>query len=180
MSRFGKLPLKVPSGVTITISDGIVSVQGPKGKIERKLPRQAVVRVAGDEVFVENRNESKLALALQGTMKAHINNMIKGVTQGWRKELELVGSGYRAEVRGRELVLAIGYSHPVVFAAPDAVDFKVEKSKITVEGIDKDIVGQISAEIRATRKPDPYKGKGIKYIDEVIRRKAGKQTAKTA
>lgn len=180
MSRFGKLPVTIPQGVTVDVVDSSVKVTGPKGSLSRILPRQVKVAIAENEASVTIKNESKASLSLQGTIKAHINNMIAGVTQGWKKELELVGSGYRAEVRGRDLILNVGYSHPIEFKAPEGINFSVEKTKITVEGIDKDVVGQLSALIRETRKPEPYKGKGVKYINEVVRRKAGKQAAKTA
>lgn len=180
MSRFGKLPVAVPSGVEITVADRIVTVKGPKGSLNRNFPRRVSVKVDQGEAKVEIKSDSKESLAQQGTIRSHLVNMIQGVTTGWTKEMEMVGSGYRAEVRGRELVLNIGYSHPVIITAPEGIIFGVEKTKITVSGIDKEVVGQISAEVRAVRPPEPYKGKGIKYIDEVIRRKAGKQAAKTA
>lgn len=178
MSRFGKLPILIPKGVTVEVSEDTVKVTGAKGSLERKLPRSSKVVVEESEAVVKLGSSSKLALALQGTTRAHIANMVHGVSEGWKKELELVGSGYRAELRGKDLVLNVGYSHPINITAPEGITFAVEKSKITVSGIDKDVVGQISAKIRETRKPDPYKGKGVKYVDEVIRRKAGKQAAK--
>lgn len=180
MSRFGSLPVSIPQAVTVEVADGSVKVTGPKGILTRALPRQVQVVIADGQVKAEIKNQNKQGLSLQGTIKAHITNMLKGVTEGWSKELELVGSGYRAEVRGKDLILNIGYSHPVEFKAPEGVTFAVEKNKITVSGSDKDVVGQLAARIRETRKPDPYKAKGVKYVDEVIRRKAGKQAAKAA
>ena len=180
MSRFGQLPVLLPKEVKVETLGNVLKVTGPKGSLERKLPHGVTVVLENDEAKVEIKGSNKQYKSLQGTLKSHLTNMVQGVTKGWVKELELVGSGYRAEVRGKELVLNIGYSHPINFDSPEGVSFKVEKSKITVEGMDKDIVGQIAAQIRETRKPDPYKAKGVKYIDEFIRRKAGKQAAKTA
>lgn len=180
MSRFGQLPVQLPKDVKIETQGNTIKVTGPKGTVEKKIANRVNVVVESDLVKVSIKGESKQLKALQGTTKSHISNMVEGVTKGWVKELELAGSGYRAEVRGKELVLNVGHSHPINFVAPDGIAFKVEKTKITVEGVDKDEVGQIAALIRETRKPDPYKAKGVKYIDEIIKRKAGKQAAKTA
>ncbi len=179
MSRFGKLPVSVPAGVEVTLTPGQVVVKGPKGTIERDLPRRVQVVKDGNELKVSTKSSTKFALSLVGTTRSHLVNMVHGVTQGWSKELEMVGSGYRAEVQGKNLVLSVGHSHPVTVTAPENINFGVEKMKIIVSGIQKDIVGQISAKVREVRPPEPYKGKGIHYIDEVIRRKPGKQAAKT-
>jgi large subunit ribosomal protein L6 len=180
MARFGKLPVLLPDGVEAKIERDTISIKGPKGELTRKIHRVILVEKEGQSIVVKTKKESKEALSLQGTTRSHILNMIKGVTLGWSKALEIVGAGYRAEVNNRNLVMHIGYSHPVVIEAPEGVNFKVEKSVITVEGIDKDAVGQTAAIIRSKRKPEPYKGSGIKYQDEIIRRKAGKQATKAA
>jgi large subunit ribosomal protein L6 len=180
MSRIGKLPIKLPEGVTLEVFSQKVKVVGPRGTIERNLVKGITVEKNDlDQYVVLAKGNSKGVHALHGTMRAHIANMVKGVSDGWIKSLEMVGTGYRAESSGNTLILTIGYSHPVKIEAPDGISFKVEKSDITVEGYDKEMVGEIAAKIRAARPPEPYKGKGIKYKDEVIRRKAGK-AAKTA
>ncbi len=178
MSRFGKLPITIPTGVTIQVTDQTLSVNGPKGTLSRDLPQGVSIAVDGLTASVLGKNESKVVSANQGTTRAHLINMMTGVTTGWSKQLEIVGAGYRAEVKGQDLVMQIGYSHPVIINAPQGLTFKVEKSIVTVEGSDKEIVGHVSALVRASRPPEPYKGSGIKYTTEVIRRKAGKQAAK--
>lgn len=180
MSRFGKLPVQLPQGVTVEVNGETLKVTGPKGTVTRQIARGVDIKIEGSEATVTVKGNNKQAMSNQGTVKSHLFNMVKGVTEGWQIKLEIVGSGYRAEVRGKELVLNIGYSHPISFEAPENVTFKVEKTIVTVEGIDKEVVGQLAAKIRETRKPDPYKAKGVKYVDEIIRRKPGKQAAKTA
>lgn len=180
MSRFGKLPVEVASGVQTEISDSQVKVSGPKGNLLLSLPYGITVKQDGSSLTVEKKGNSKQMLAHQGTTRSHLVNMVEGVAKGWQKQLELIGSGYRAEVRGRDLILTVGYSHPITISAPEGITFSVEKTVVTVSGADRAVVGQIAAQIRATREPDPYRGKGVKYVDEVIRRKAGKQAAKTA
>ncbi len=179
MARFGKLPIQIISGVTVEINPGQVKITGPKGSLEKATPGVSVLE-KDNLIEVKRKGTDKKSLSLQGTTRSHIANMVKGVTEGWSKTLEIVGAGYRGEVKGNQLILNIGYSHPVIVEAPLGISFKLEKSIITVEGADKDIVGQVAANVRAVRKPEPYKGKGIKYTDEVIRRKAGKQAAKAA
>lgn len=174
MSRIGKLPIKLPEGVSLEIERSTVSVKGPKGELEKKYPRELMIEEKDGVLTVSVKKETPKSKALHGTFRSLIANMVKGVSEGWKKELELVGTGYRAEVTGNKLILAIGYSHPVEIEAPEGITFKVEKSDLTVEGIDKEVVGEISAKIRAVRPPEPYKGKGIKYKDEVVRRKPGK------
>src|SRR3989304_5151438 len=173
-----KKPIPIPEGVTVEISGTKVDVTGPKGTLSKKFSRLAVTEVKDGNVLVSTKGKTKAAMAVWGTVRPIISSMIDGVTKGWTKELELVGTGYRAEVQGNTLVLTVGYSHPINIEAPEGISFKVEKTFITVEGADKELVGQISANIRKVRPPEPYKGKGIKYKDEVIRRKAGK-AAKT-
>jgi len=174
MSRIGKLPVILPETVEISVSDGTVYIKGPKGELKRKLPREIKVEIDNKKVLVKRKGNSKTARAMHGTWRAIIANMAKGVSEGWSKQLELVGTGYRAEGSERDLTLAIGYSHPVEIKAPEGISFSIQKTLITVEGIDKELVGQVAAKIRNVRPPEPYKGKGIKYIDEVVRRKPGK------
>ncbi|OGM22030.1 50S ribosomal protein L6 [Candidatus Woesebacteria bacterium RIFCSPLOWO2_01_FULL_39_21] len=179
MARFGKLPVNIPEGVKIETLDGVIKVTGSKGETERKLPKKVTVKIDRNILYIESKGKDKQTLSLQGTIRSHIINMITGVTIGWKKTLELVGSGYRAEVRGKDLVLTVGFSHPVKITAPEKIGFSLSKNIINVEGIDLETVSETAAKIRHVRKPEPYKGKGIKYIDEVIRRKAGKAAAKT-
>lgn len=179
MSKIGKQPVKLPDGVKVTISGSVIELTGPKGTLALSIPQRIAVEEKDGELVVSAKGQDKATMALHGTYRSLINNMAKGVTEGWKKELELVGTGYRAEVSGVDLKLAIGYSHPVVIKAPEGITFKVEKSIITIEGADKELVGLIAARVRGVRPPEPYKGKGIKYIDEEVRRKPGK-AAKTA
>lgn len=175
MSKVGQLPITIPNGVTVEISGGNVLVSGPKGKLEFNFKKDLLdVKIEEGKVVVTPKKDSKIARSAWGTTRMIISNHIKGVTEGWKKQLELVGTGYRSEVQGNTLVLTVGYSHPVKIEAPEGITFKVEKSVINVDGIDKQVVGQVSANIRASRPPEPYKGKGVKYVGEVIRRKAGK------
>lgn len=181
MSRIGKLPIIIPQGVSVDMDKNVVSVKGPKGSLERKFPKTVSINKKDDTVSVVVSNPDSIAgRSIHGTSRALIANMVEGVDKGFVKKLELVGSGYKAEVRGDELVLNVGYSHPVTINAPKDVTFKVEKSLITIEGIDKEKVGFITAKIRAVRPPEPYKGKGILYQGEKVRRKAGKAAATTA
>lgn len=179
MSKIGRLPITIPAGVTIEVTGAKVQITGPKGTMSENLPRGVEVKVADGVADVSVKGRSKSDMSIHGTIRSLINNDVYGVTSGWVKKLELVGTGFRAEVSGSTLSLTVGYSHPVKIEAPDGITFKIEKNVVTVEGIDKEKVGQTSAEIRAVRPPEPYKGKGIKYTDEVIRRKAGKAAAKT-
>ena len=174
MSKIGKQPIELPPGVSVEVSGNVVSVRGPKGNLDKKLPGGIAVEVKNSEVKVEKKKNTLRTKALHGTLRALINNMVQGVSEGWMKELELVGTGYRAEGSEKELVLNVGYSHPVKIEAPVGVTFEIGKTAIKVAGADKELVGQIAAKIRAVRPPEPYKGKGIKYKDEVIKRKPGK------
>jgi large subunit ribosomal protein L6 len=176
MSRIGKAPITVPSGVDVTISNGHVAVKGPKGALARDLPAAITVRQDGDALVVERPDDERENRALHGLVRSLVNNMVVGVTQGFTKELEIVGVGYRATARGPAAIeLALGFSHPVNVSAPDGITFEVPApNRIVVSGIDKEAVGQVAAEIRAWRKPEPYKGKGVRYAGEYVQRKAGK------
>lgn len=179
MSKIGKQPIVLPAGVTVEISGKTVTVVGPKGTISRTFSDKVMLEEKEGSILVSVGNEkTKETMALWGTTRALIANMVTGVTYGWTKQLELVGTGFRAEVAGSTLTLTLGFSHPVKMEAPEGISFKVEKSIVTVEGIDKDLVGRIAASIRRIKPPEPYKGKGVKYVDEIIRRKPGKAAAK--
>jgi len=179
MSRIGKLPVLIPSGVTIEVADHSIKVTGPKSTLTRSFPREVKVTQVENEVIIEKKKETDFARAMHGTIRAHIFNMVKGVTEGWVKTLELVGTGYRAEVQGDTLVLSVGYSNQVKMKFPAGVTGKVEKSIVTLESADKELLSLFADNVRGVRPPEPYKGKGIKYVGEVIRRKAGK-AAKSA
>lgn len=179
MARFGSLPVIVPEGVEVILTADNLMVKGPRGELKKPFPRMLKLEIKDGQIFINRQNDAKQTKALQGSFKSHLTNMITGVTAGFKKELELVGAGYRAELKEKDLSIMIGFSHPVEVVAPEGVVFTVTKNIIGVEGIDKEVVGQVAAKIRDIRKPEPYKGKGIKYIDEVVRRKPGKQAAKT-
>ncbi len=175
MSRIGRMPIAVPAGVTVDIAENNkVTVKGPKGTLERALAPEMEITLEGNEITVKRPNDLKRNRALHGLTRTLINNMVVGVTEGYKKTLEVNGVGYRAQKQGKKLVLSLGYSHPVEMEDPEGLSTTVEDNKIIVEGIDKEKVGQYAAEIRSTRTPEPYKGKGIKYDYEVIRRKVGK------
>ena len=175
MSRIGKMPIAVPAGVTVDIAENNkVTVKGPKGELSRALAPEMEIKMDGDVITVTRPNDLKRNRALHGLTRTLLNNMIIGVTEGYKKTLEVNGVGYRASKQGKKLVLNLGYSHPVEMEDPEGLETTVEDNKIVVSGIDKEKVGQYAAEIRSTRAPEPYKGKGIKYADEVIRRKVGK------
>jgi large subunit ribosomal protein L6 len=175
MSRIGKAPITVPSGVDVTISGRTVTVKGPKGSLSRDIPGEIVVRKEESTILVERPNDERINRSLHGLSRTLVNNMVIGVTDGFTKELEIVGVGYRAEAQGANLRLALGFSHPVVVPAPDGISFEIPvQTRVIVKGIDKELVGQVAANIRSIRKPEPYKGKGVRYLDERILRKAGK------
>ena len=175
MSRIGRMPIAIPSGVTVDIAENNkVTVKGPKGTLERVLPAEMEIKKEGEEVIVNRPNDLKKMKALHGLTRSLIHNMVIGVSEGYTKELEVNGVGYRAQKQGKKLVLSLGYSHPVEMEDPEGLESKVDGNKIIVSGISKEKVGQYAAEIRDKRRPEPYKGKGIKYADEVIRRKVGK------
>ena len=173
MSRIGRMPIAIPAGVTVDIAENNhVTVKGPKGTLERVLPEEMEIKVEGAEVTVCRPNDLKRMKSLHGLTRTLINNMVVGVSAGYEKVLEINGVGYRAAKSGNKLTLSLGYSHPVEMTDPEGIETVLEgQNKITVKGIDKEKVGQYAAEIRDKRRPEPYKGKGIKYIDEVIRRK---------
>jgi large subunit ribosomal protein L6 len=174
MSRLGRKIIIIPETTNLSIEKGEVLARGPKGALTLKIPKGISVEMDKNTLKVDVLKKNLRTKAMHGTVRALIANMIKGVTEGWSKTLELVGTGFRAETSGKSLTLNVGYSHPVKIDAPEGIDFKVEKLEITVEGIDKQLVGHVADRIRSVRPPEPYKGKGIKYKDEVIRRKAGK------
>jgi len=175
MSRIGKMPIAIPAGVKISLAGSEIKVQGPKGSLNQNLPERVPVVIEADQVVVSRPTDDKNDRALHGLVRSLINNMVIGVTEGFSKGLEITGVGYRAEVQGSTLTMALGYSHPVVYELPAGIAVEVEKqTKLTVKGIDKQLVGSAAAKIRSFREPEPYKGKGIKYADEHIVRKAGK------
>ena len=175
MSRIGRMPIAIPAGVTVTIAENNkVTVKGPKGTLERVLPAEMSIKEEDGQIIVTRPSDLKKMKSLHGLTRTLINNMIVGVTAGYEKKLEINGVGYRAQKQGKKLVLSLGYSHPVEMEDPEGLEAVVEDNKIIVKGIDKEKVGQYAAEIRDKRRPEPYKGKGIKYADEVIRRKVGK------
>ncbi|MBQ2902570.1 MAG: 50S ribosomal protein L6 [Agathobacter sp.] len=175
MSRIGRMPIAVPAGVTVEIAENNhVTVKGPKGTLERTLPSEMEIKLEGDVITVTRPNDLKKMKSLHGLTRTLVNNMVVGVTAGYTKVLEVNGVGYKASKAGKTLTLNLGYSHPVVMEDPEGIESTVTDNKITITGIDKEKVGQYAAEIRDKRRPEPYKGKGIKYADEVIRRKVGK------
>ena len=176
MSRIGKSPVPVPSGVTVQVAEGTVTVTGPQGTLSRSIPGAITVRQEDSTVLVERPDDERQNRALHGLTRSLVANMVTGVTQGFTKELEIVGVGYRAQARGPSaLELALGFSHPVLVDAPEGVTFEVPvPTRIVVKGIDKEKVGQVAADIRKIRKPEPYKGKGVRYAGERVMRKAGK------
>jgi large subunit ribosomal protein L6 len=179
VSRVGKNPIVIPSGVSITLADGVVTVKGPKGELKNNVASDITVAIEDGVVTVTRPSDLKLHRSLHGTTRANIQNMVNGVVDGYKRSLELVGVGYKVEMLGTKLLVSIGFSHQVAFIPPTGITFTVESNTaMTVTGIDKQLVGQVTAKIRAIRPPEPYKGKGIKYAGEQVRRKAGK-TAKS-
>jgi len=176
MSRIGKAPIPVPNGVDVTIADRHISVKGPKGSLERDIPGEITVRQDGDVLVVERPNDERQNRALHGLVRSLVNNMVIGVNEEFTKELEIIGVGYRAAAQGpNKLDLALGFSHPVSVDAPDGISFEVPTpNRVIVKGIDKEMVGQVAANIRKIRKPEPYKGKGVRYLGEHVAKKAGK------
>ncbi|MEL6137993.1 MAG: 50S ribosomal protein L6 [Cyanobacteria bacterium J06628_6] len=175
MSRIGKRPIPVPSGVTITLDGQHVKVKGPKGELSRSLPDEVSVDQEGDIVNVNRRSDARIARERHGLSRTLVANMVEGVSKGFEKRLEIQGVGYRAAVQGKKLTMSLGYSHPVEFDPPDGIQFQVESNtNVIVTGIDKELVGTVAAKIRDARPPEPYKGKGVRYAGEYVRRKAGK------
>ena len=188
MSRVGRKPVPVPSGVNVTIRDSMIAIKGPKGELKRAIPTGVSAKLEGGQVLIGRSNDEREQRARHGLLRALVANMVKGVTEGYTRQLEINGVGYRAEVVGNKINLAVGLSHPVEFPLPPGVTAKSEKSKstvnagqdavlLTVSGIDKEVVGQLVSKIRSSRPPEPYKGKGIKYLEEKIKRKVGKTGA---
>lgn len=180
MSRIGKQPIVLPPGVTANVSGQTVTVKGPKGELAGDVHPAIAVKVDEGKLVCTVAKPSKHGSALWGTTRANLANMVRGVVEGYRKQLELQGVGYRANLKGKDIELQVGFSHPVQIEAPEGVTFSVEKAIITVDGIDKQLVGQMAAEIRAVKPPEPYQGKGIRYVGEVVRRKVGKVVGATA
>ncbi len=178
MSRVGKMPIVMPQGVRVNLQGPVVQVEGPKGTLNHEIPDGLKLEIADNRIAVVRTSEQTKTRALHGLTRTLIANMVLGVTQGFKKELEVVGVGYRADVSNNVVNLSLGYSHPINFALPEGIKAKVDRQVITIEGIDKGLVGQTAAKIRSLRKPDVYKGKGIRYLGEVIRTKVGKSGAK--
>lgn len=180
MSRIGKKPIELPDGVEVVVSGQEVQVKGPKGTLFWEVPPGIKVESKGGKVTLLTESISPKLKSLWGTNRAILANMVRGVKEGYTKRLNIEGVGYRAQVQGNKLILSVGFSHPVEITAPEGIAFQVEKNVIAVAGIDKVLVGETAAKIRAQRKPEPYKGKGIRYEDEIIRRKAGKKAVSAA
>jgi large subunit ribosomal protein L6 len=178
MSRIGKRPITIPKGVTVSVGDQAVEVKGPKGQLRQALPPGITVEVSNGEVRAALAREDGELRKFHGLARTLVANAVQGVSAGFKRELDIVGVGYRAEVKGRQVVFALGYSHPIVYEIPQGIDIAVEKqTHVTVTGVDKQLVGQVAANIRAMRKPDPYKQKGVRYTGEVLKKKQGKTGA---
>lgn len=175
MSRIGKRPIEIPEKTEVSVSEGVVVVKGPLGTLQKDLHPFIEIKVEDGKVHVAPKNDTRLAKALWGTFASHVNNMIKGVNEKYSKKLILDGVGFKMAVTGSDIILNIGFSHPVIMPIPEGLTAEIEKNELTISGIDKDLVGQFSANVRAKKKPEPYKGKGFHYHDEVILRKQGKK-----
>ncbi len=183
MSRIGKKPISLPAGVTVEMKDQTFAVKGPKGELKRDFNKNIKIEIKDNVIIISALNDEKETNALHGLTRSLIANMIEGVTKGYQKQLEIIGVGYRAQVNKNKISLTLGYSHPIEYTAPAEIEFDLDKEKkniLTIKGIDKQVVGEVAAKIRSYRKPEPYKGKGIKYMDEHIERKAGKAAASTS
>ena len=182
MSRVGKVPIPIPDKVKVEIDGQLIKISGPKGDLSREIHADMTAKVEDNEILVTRPSDQKSHRCLHGLTRALINNMVVGVTDGYKKELEMIGVGYRAEMKGKTMVLALGYSHPILVTPPDGIklDAPPKTHRIIVEGIDKELVGEVAAKIRQFRKPEPYKGKGIRYVGEHVRIKAGKTAATSA
>ena len=174
MSRTGKLPVQFGDTTTVELKDGVVNVKGPKGQLSYDFKNKVDIKIDNKEVFATRRDDSKEQKSLHGTVRSIIQNMVQGVESGFEKSLEVIGVGFRIGKKGNDLELNVGFSHPVLFKIPEGITCDIEKNTIKISGIDKQLVGEVAANIRKIKKPEPYKGKGIKYTDEIIRRKAGK------
>lgn len=178
MSRVGRKPILIPKAVTVAVEGETVRVEGPKGKLSRMVHAGLTVSLQDSRLLVQRSSDHRTVRALHGLTRALLANMVQGVTEGFEKKLEIVGIGYRAQLQGRTLQLTLGYSHPVIFPLPEGIQAEVDKQTfVTIRGADKELVGQTAAKLRALRKPDPYKGKGVRYVGEMIRRKVGKKAA---
>jgi large subunit ribosomal protein L6 len=177
MSRLGRRPIPVPKGVTVNTSAGAVAVKGPKGELKRAVPAGVTVKVDAGNVVVTRESDSRDHRARHGLMRALLANMVKGVTDGFERKLEINGVGYRAEVAGQKLTMALGFSHPIIYDLPKGISGKVDKNIIILVGSDREVLGETAAKVRSFRPPEPYKGKGVKYVEETIRRKVGKTGA---
>jgi large subunit ribosomal protein L6 len=176
MSRIGKKPINIPQGVKVQVAEGRVSAEGPKGKLSQPVPQGLDAKIEGNQILISRAGDDRKVRALHGLARALVANMVSGVKDGFEKKLEIVGIGYRAQLQGRVIQLALGYSHPVIFPLPEGITAEIDKqTAITLRGADKAVLGETAARLRMLRKPDPYKGKGIKYADEHIRRKVGKK-----
>lgn len=178
MSRIGKMPILIPKDVKVDLKGNTLSVKGPRGDLTRTIHPKVNIKVDNEQISVTVNDESKESKSLHGLFRALIANMVTGVSQGFVRILDIVGVGYRAELSGRTATFHLGYSHPVVFELPNGIDATIDKTRITINGVDKELVGRTAAKIRSFRKPEPYKGKGIRYADEFVKRKAGKTGAK--
>ena len=175
MSRIGKAPITVPAGVDVTVAGGRITVKGPKGELDREIPGNITISQEGDTLTCARPNEENKTKAMHGLTRSLVNNMVIGVTEGFSKELQIVGVGYRAEAQGKDIRLNLGFSHTVDVKAPEGITFDIPaQTQVIVKGIDKEVVGQVAANIRSIRKPEPYKGKGVRYLGERVVRKAGK------
>lgn len=175
MSRIGNKVITIPAGVEVSLNDNFATVKGPKGELKQQFDKDMTFNVEGNEITVVRPSDSKRHRTVHGTTRAILANMVEGVSNGFKKELELIGVGYRAQMQGKKLVLSVGYSHPVEFEEIDGIKLGVEgNTKVSIEGINKEVVGQYAAKVRAVRPPEPYKGKGIRYVGEYVRRKEGK------
>jgi large subunit ribosomal protein L6 len=180
MSRIGKKPVAIPNGVKVEVKDGVILVEGPKGKLTRKLAGRITIEVKDNQVFVNRSGDAKQDKAMHGLFRSLLNNMIKGVTDGYVRELEIIGTGYKAAMQGNTLNMQLGYSHPVNFPAPEGINIECPKpTQVVVRGIDKEKVGEVATEIRMVCPPEPYKGKGIRFVGEYIKKKVGKAQATT-
>lgn len=180
MSKIGKQPIQIPPGVEVKINGNLIVIRGPKGELQREVAGEIKVELKDNQLFLSVAKETKKSPALWGLFRMLLYNMVQGVKNGFEKKLEIEGIGYKAILQGKDLILNLGYSHPVEFKAASGIEFKVEKNVITVSGVDKELVGQTAAEIRALAKPEPYKGKGIRYQEEIVKLKEGKKAVKGA
>ena len=178
MSRIGKKPIPIPKDVKVDVKEDAIVVKGPRGVLQRKIHPEISIQTEDDQLLVSASDSSKKGKSLRGLYRALIANMVTGVSQGFERALEIVGVGYRGEISGRKAIFHLGYSHPVQFELPEGIDAKIDRTRITLSGADKELLGKTAAKIRSFRKPEPYKGKGIKYVEETVRRKAGKTGTK--